>query len=111
MKIRLSAIICLLFIFNSCSEYSRVQKGKDMDAKLDLANLLVQIFVFYLCFKLFFNYGYPTARAGRRRESFGGDGAVAKANIRSHTERVGASISCTHKYAAAAQGSGNEGCA
>jgi outer membrane protein assembly factor BamD len=37
MKIRLLSIISMFFILSSCSEYTRVQKGKDMDKKLDLA--------------------------------------------------------------------------
>jgi len=37
MKIRLFGIISVILLLSSCSEYSRVQKGRDMDAKLDLA--------------------------------------------------------------------------
>jgi outer membrane protein assembly factor BamD len=37
MKIHLSGLFCLFLLFTSCSEYTRVQKGRDVDAKLELA--------------------------------------------------------------------------
>ena len=37
MKIRLFSIISLVLLFVSCSEYSHIQKGRDMEAKLNLA--------------------------------------------------------------------------
>jgi outer membrane protein assembly factor BamD len=37
MKIRLLSLVLSVLILSSCSEYSRVQKGKDMDKKLDMA--------------------------------------------------------------------------
>ena len=37
MKKLIFGLFCLLLLFTSCSEYTRIQKGHDMDAKLDLA--------------------------------------------------------------------------
>lgn len=37
MKLRLVLPLFVLLLFSSCSEYNRVQKGRNMDAKLDLA--------------------------------------------------------------------------
>ena len=37
MKTRLLGIFCLFLLHSSCSEYTRIQKGQDVDAKLDLA--------------------------------------------------------------------------
>jgi outer membrane protein assembly factor BamD len=37
MKIRVFGLFCMILLATSCSEYSRIQKGRDMDAKLELA--------------------------------------------------------------------------
>jgi len=37
MKKLISGLFCLILLHSSCSDYSRIQKGRDMDAKLDLA--------------------------------------------------------------------------
>ena len=50
---RLSAIICMFILFASCSEYSRVTKGKDMDAKLELAVKLYSKGQYYKALPLF----------------------------------------------------------
>jgi outer membrane protein assembly factor BamD len=47
MKNRLFAIFSMFLLFSSCSNYSRIQKGRDMDAKLDLAIKLYDKGSFY----------------------------------------------------------------
>ena len=37
MKNAVLSLICTFFLLTSCTEYNRIQKGQDMDAKLDLA--------------------------------------------------------------------------
>jgi outer membrane protein assembly factor BamD len=53
MKIRLFSLFIILLITTSCSEYHRVQKGRDMDKKLDLAIKLYDKGQYYKALPLF----------------------------------------------------------
>jgi outer membrane protein assembly factor BamD len=53
MKFRLFSLIFMVLLATSCSEYTRVQKGRDMDAKLDLAIKLYDKGNYYKALPLF----------------------------------------------------------
>ena len=53
MKNRILALIIAVLTLSSCSEYTRVQKGRDMDAKLNLAIRLYQKGDYYKALPLF----------------------------------------------------------
>src|SRR4051812_11042348 len=47
MKFRFLALIFSVLILNSCSDYNKVLKGKDMDKKLDMAIQLYKAGSYY----------------------------------------------------------------
>ena len=53
MKKLVSGSFCLILLLTSCSEYTRIQKGQDVDAKLDLAIKLYNKSEYYKALPLF----------------------------------------------------------